>query len=96
MSGRRLVLDDDEAHEGEEELLGRVLADQAQADAALGHQNDLELVFCGAGSARARGPILGGVLPGRGLDEVRPAALVDQNPVALLQLRENILEFIYN
>ena len=45
MGGRRLVLDDDEAHEGEEKLLRRVLAHQAEADPALGHQDDLKLVF---------------------------------------------------
>ena len=46
VSGRRLVIDDDKAHESVHQFLRRISADKTEPDPALGHQNNLKFVFC--------------------------------------------------
>ena len=92
MSGRRLIINDDKAHEGVHQLLGRSPAHQAQPDSALGHEDNLKLVFGRTVSVRGRDPVLRRVFSVRSCDQMRTFALVDQQPVTLFQPRKHVLE----
>lgn len=77
VSGRRLIINNDKAHEGVHQLLGWVPAYQTQPDTTLGHEDNLELVFGRSVSGWGRDPVLNRIFTLRSGDQVRSFAFVD-------------------